>query len=132
MGGGGRGSGRKKGSLGKKKEIKKEEMKQESVQVKIEPGTSSSSQVSKPVEVGSSEGDLFGDSLACSSRPKMGRSEGEGAQVVQFVTTPDSGCKKQLSIDSPFASPQEKKMRRGRSEEEMAILVVEEEVSRRE
>ena len=68
----------KRVSGGKKKEIKKQEMKQESVQVKIEPGTSSSSRVSNSVKLGSSsEEDLFGASLACSPPPKMGRSEGE-------------------------------------------------------
>ena len=57
---------------------------------------------------------------------------GRSSSSCQFDKTPDSGRKEQLSIDSFFASPQEKQIRRGISEEEMAILVVEEEVSRRE
>jgi hypothetical protein len=108
VGGGGQGSGRKKGSLGKKRRSRRRRLRR---------GWCRFSQEQVPPPRFRNQWrwaalrKISGDSLACSPPPKMGRSEGEGVQVVQFDKTPDSGRKKQLSIDSFFASPQEKQTR---------------------
>ena len=115
VGGGGRGSGRKKKV---KREIKQETVVKQEIPAKIkmepqEAGASSSSKIGSVVEVPSSpDADIFEgadkeDASDLTSPPSKRRrlEDGEERSLLQWVEidkTPDSGRKKQMSIGSFF------------------------------
>ena len=131
--GGGRGSGRKKGSLGKKfKEEIKEDIKEE-VKTKVEQVVKEeivSSQEEEPFEgamVKDVEVSVVSDAIVVCSPPAKKRRLADGQEDSLVLFSPidkisDSGRKRQMSMVSFFGSPEEKAaLKRGRSEEEVIV-----------